>query len=222
MSARAGTRPFRIALTGGIASGKSVVADLFAELGVPVIDTDVIAREVVVPGQPALDDIRKRFGEAMIDGDGKLDRAALRREIFSDQQARLDLEAILHPRIGEETRQQAAAAAGPYQLIVVPLLVGSPLAHYVDRILLIDCDEETQLERLMDRDAESVDAARRMLAAQSGRDERRAIADDIILNDAGLDKLRAAVSRLDRKYRRLAAHRYPHVRSPGNSGYQPR
>lgn len=119
--------PLRIGLTGGIASGKSVVADLFAELGIPVIDTDIIAREVVAPGEPALDEIRERFGDNMIDAAGQLDRAALRKVIFDDNTARLDLEAILHPLIGAETRKQAHDAGGNYQLIVVPLLVGSPL-----------------------------------------------------------------------------------------------
>ena len=194
----------RIGLTGGIASGKSTVADLFAELGIPVIDTDVIAREVVAPGQPALDEIGRRFGKDMLDETGSLDRAAMRKLIFSDEQARLDLEAILHPRIGAETRRQSEEAGGPYQLIVVPLLTGSALRDYVDRVLVVDCDEERQVERLLARDAESVEQARRILAAQSSRDERLAIADDVINNDHSFAHLQDQVADLDRQYRQLA------------------
>ncbi len=205
MTERAGAAAFRVALTGGIASGKSVVSALFAELGAAVVDTDVIARQVVQPGQPALDAIRQRFGDAVFDAEGRLDRAALRQRVFSDSEARRDLEAILHPRIGAETRRQALAAAGPYLLIVVPLLVGSPLLEFVDRVLVVDCSEETQLKRLLERDAESEEQARRMLAAQASREQRLAIADDIIRNDGSLDDLQRQVLNLDRRYRQLAA-----------------
>lgn len=197
-------QPLRIGLTGGIASGKSTVADMFAELGVPIIDTDVIAREVVQPGQPALDEIRARFGDEVFDTHGHLDRAAMRRRIFSDEDVRHELEAILHPRIGAETRRQASMATGPYQIIVVPLLVGSPLAEFVDRIVVVDCDEERQLQRLLARDTETVEQARRILSAQASRQARLAIADDIIDNDRGLDETRRQVRDLDRSYRDLA------------------
>lgn len=207
--------PLRIGLTGGIASGKSTVAELFSELGVPVIDTDVIAREVVAYGQPALDEIRVRFGEDMIDAAGNLDRAALRKTIFTDDQARLDLEAILHSRIGAETRRQAEAAGGDYQLIVVPLLVGSQLRQFVDRVLVVDCDEDTQIDRLLARDAETIEQARRIIAAQASREERLSIADDVIRNDGGLDDTRTQVSRLAARYRRLAEHRSRPAPRPG-------
>ena len=193
----------RIGLTGGIASGKSVVADMFAELGVPVIDTDVIAREVVAPGQPALDEIRTRFGDQMITADGNLDRGAMREAIFANDDTRRDLEAILHPRIGAETQRQADEAGGDYQLIVVPLLVGSPLTEFVDRVLVVDCEEETQIRRLLARDTETEEQARRILAAQASREERLAIGDDIINNDHSLAHVRDQVADLDRKYRRL-------------------
>ena len=193
----------RVGLTGGIASGKSTVADLFAGLGIPVIDTDLIAREVVEPGQPALDDIRERFGDAVLAPDGGLDRAALRAVVFASDAARKDLEVMLHPRIGEETRRQSKSAGGPYQLIVVPLLVGSKLLDFVDRVLVVDCDEDTQVARLLARDAESPEQARRILAAQSSRAERLAIADDVIENDGDIAELGRAVTLLDRKYRRL-------------------
>ncbi len=204
MSPANNRQPLRIGLTGGIASGKSTVADMFAELGVPVIDTDVIAREVVQPGQPALDEIRARFGDGVFGADGQLDRTAMRKRIFSDENARLELEAILHPRIGEETRRLANTATGPYQVIVVPLLVGSPLAEFVDRIVVVDCDEELQVQRLLARDTETVEQARRILSAQASRQARLAIADDVINNDAGLDETRRQVHALDRTFRELA------------------
>lgn len=194
----------KIGLTGGIASGKSTVADMFAELGIPVIDTDVIARDLVMPGLPALAEIRERFGEGVIDGSGNLDRAAMRKLVFSNDQARRDLEAILHPRIGAETRRQSTEANGPYQVIVVPLLLESQLRQFVDRVLVVDCSEETQIRRLTARDTESAEQARRILAAQASRQDRLAIADDVIRNDRDLAHLRDQVLRLDRKYRQEA------------------
>jgi len=199
-------RPLRIGLTGGIASGKTSVANLFSELGVPVIDTDIIARQVVEPGKPALDEIRKCFGNAVIDESGNLDRRTMRKLIFSDDNLRLELEHILHPRIGAETRNQSDAANGPYQLIVIPLLVGSPLLQFVDRVLVVDCDEETQIDRLLARDAETRYQARKILSAQASRDDRLAIANDVISNEQGLTETKQQVVLLDQKYRKLASH----------------
>lgn len=196
--------PLRIGLTGGIASGKSTVADLFAERGVAIVDTDVIARELVQPGQPALDEIWRTFGDAVIREDGTLDRSAMRQKIFADDDARLQLQDILHPRIQQETLRQAAAATGDYLLIVVPLLTDSALRDEVDRILVVDCDEATQIARLLARDAETEDQARRILASQASREERLAIADDIIHNDSSLSATAAQVSALDDSYRALA------------------
>lgn len=204
---RDSARPYRVGLTGGIASGKSVVADMFADLGVPIIDTDVIAREVVEPGQPALEEIRERFGEHMLDASGNLDRMAMRKEIFANEQSRSDLETILHPRIGAETRRQADAADGDYQIIVVPLLVSSPLRHFVDRVLVVDCDPNTQIQRLLARDTETEEQARKILAAQTSREERLAIADDVIRNDGDLEQLRERVIELANRYSELAALR---------------
>jgi dephospho-CoA kinase len=200
----------KIGLTGGIASGKSTVATMFEELGVPVIDTDLIAREVVMPGQPALAEICERFGNGVIDAAGNLDRAAMRKVIFADDVARRDLEAILHPRIGAEALRRSQETCGVYQLIVVPLLVGSPLREFVDRVLVVDCDEDTQVERLMARDGETAEQARRILATQASRAERLAIADDVIVNDGDLAATRQEVIRLDQAYRRLAASQVPH------------
>lgn len=201
-------------MTGGIASGKSVVADMFAELGIPIIDTDLIAREIVAAGQPALEDIRERFGDSMLTADGKLDRASMRKHIFSSERARADLEAILHPRIGKETLRQADAAGGPYQIIVIPLLIGSRLKDAVDRILVVDCDEQTQIRRLLARDTETEEQARRILAAQSSRAKRLAIADDVIDNDGSLEETRRRVKSLDRKYRRIARRADRHAQRP--------
>jgi len=131
----------------------------------------------------------------------------MRKGIFSDEGSRLDLEAILHPRIGAETRRQADAAGGLYQVIVVPLLTSSPLSGFVDRVLVVDCDESTQIARLLARDTETTEQARRILAAQASREERLAIADDVIVNDGQLADTRAAVTRLDQDYRRLAEQR---------------
>lgn len=194
----------RIGLTGGIASGKTTVADLFARLGAAIVDTDVIAREIVEPGRPALDEICKQFGDAVVDADGRLDRAAMRRIIFADDAARSRLEAILHPRIREETIRQAAAASGDYLIVVVPLLIESPLRDFVDRILVVDCSQETQIARLLERDAESEQQARRILAAQVSREARLACADDVIRNDGDLEFTRDQVRALHTLYRMLS------------------
>ena len=196
--------PPRIGLTGGIASGKSTVANLFAELGAVIIDTDIIAREVVMPGEPALDEIVQAFGDDIVDQNGALKRSELRKIIFADDTARERLEAIIHPRIQDETVRQAESAGGPYQLIVVPLLVESPLRKFVDRVLVVDCSEETQIRRLMARDAETDEQARAVLAAQASREERLAIADDIINNDESVANTRHQVISLHEIYLSLA------------------
>ncbi len=198
------TKPLRIGLTGGIASGKSTVADLFAAHGVAVIDTDVIARQLVEPGKPALDEIRFAFGSDVFDSDGRLDRRSLRELVFSDASRREQLESILHPRIRAETVAQSEAAGGPYQIIVVPLLVESPMRQFMDRILVVDCDEDTQLQRLLARDAEDETQARRIMAAQAGRTDRLAIADDVISNNDDLGSTRSQVDVLHSEYLSLA------------------
>ena len=197
-------RPIRIGLTGGIASGKSTVADLFADMGITVIDTDVIARQVVAPGTPALDEIRSTFGASVLQTDGTLDRGAMRQVIFSDDAARLRLESILHPKIHDETVRQAGAATGDYMIIVVPLLADSALRDQMDRVLVVDCDETVQIERLLARDTETEDQARRILAAQASREQRLAIADDVIENNSTLDAITTQVSALHDRYVALA------------------
>ena len=198
------SRPLRIGLTGGIASGKTTVANFFADLGVPVIDTDVIARDVVTMGAPALARIRDAFGDKVFSDDGNLDRQAMRNLIFSDDDKRRQLERILHPRIREAVVIQAEGVTDPYTIIVVPLLVESPMKAFIDRVLVVDSSEEVQLSRLKQRDAENEEQARRMIAAQACRDERLAIADDVLLNEAGLDETRTKVEALHQKYLELS------------------
>jgi dephospho-CoA kinase len=195
----------RVGLTGGVASGKSTVAAMFARLGAEIIDTDVIAREVVAPGQPALDEIRRVFGAELIDASGALDRRAMRRLVFDDAEKRRQLEAILHPRIRAETMRRSANGTGPYQLIVVPLLAESPLRDFVDLVLVVDSEETQQIQRLMARDAESEQQAQRMLAAQTSREARLAIADDVIRNDGDIDATRRQVEALHKRYSSRAA-----------------
>ena len=194
------SRPLRIGLTGGIASGKTTVSDLFAKLGATVVDTDVIAREVVAPGLPALDEIRTTFGDEVLNADGSLDRGAMRQLIFADDTARERLQAILHPKIQAETLRRVAAADGPYTVVVVPLLADSPLRAHLDRILVVDCDESTQIRRLLERDTESEQQARRILAAQASREQRLAIADDVIENNSSLAVLAEQVSAMHDRY----------------------
>lgn len=194
----------RIGLTGGIASGKSTVADFFSELGVSIVDTDVIAREVVAPGRPALDEIREQFGDEIIAENGSLNRSRLREIIFADEAMRTALQGILHPRIRHASFGQADQASGPYVIIVVPLLYESPMKQAMDRILVVDCDTEMQLTRLQNRDNETEEQARRMIAAQASRKERLSIADDVISTAGSLAETRATVDALHRIYLGLA------------------
>ena len=199
-------RPLRIGLTGGIASGKSTVARLFAALGIPVLDTDVIAREVTAPGAPVLARIAARFG-AVLTPAGELDRRALRHIVFADSQARADLESLLHPLILERLEQLSAAAGGPYQLLVLPLLVEGHHAQQVDRVLVVDCEQARQIARLQARDGSTLEEARAILDAQVSRAQRLAAADDVITNDADITALRDRVETLHAAYLALARQR---------------
>ena len=252
---------FTVGLTGGIGSGKSTVADCFAALGVPVIDTDVIARDLTAPargtppdaaegslpssvepagvplagarpagglgaapGGAALEEIRAVFGQTVMQTDGTLDRAALRRRVFADSAARRQLEAILHPRIRQVVGDMLATLTAPYALVVIPLLVqrqdrpkGERLAAYpsrvetggyrdmLDRVLVVDCPEGVQIARVKARSGLSHDEIKAILAAQAGRAERLAVADDIIVNTATPEALRAEVAALHQRYLALAA-----------------
>jgi dephospho-CoA kinase len=200
--------PVRIALTGGIASGKTTVARLFAELGVPLIDTDVIARQVVEPGEPALAAVVAAFGADVLDTAGHLDRRRMRERIFADPTARARLEAILHPAIRAEMERQSRAAGGPYQVLVIPLLTEGGRRDHVDRVLLVDVPEELQIRRLMMRDGVGHEQARASLDAQATRAARLAMADDVVRNTGRVDDLREEVARLHHQYLALAAARH--------------
>ncbi len=194
-------------MTGGIASGKSTVAELFADLGIPIIDTDVIARQVVEPGQPGLDAIVESFGADVLTADGQLDRRQLRDLIFADHRRRKALEAILHPLIRSQTIERADQAGGPYQLLVVPLLVETGFRALVDRVLVIDCPENQQRARLLARDNETPERIEQMLAAQADRAERLTAADDVIDNSGTLAQTRSQVAERHAHYLQLAQAR---------------
>jgi dephospho-CoA kinase len=191
---------FRIGLTGGVASGKSTVANLFSALGVPIVDTDLLAREVVAPGSPLLREITERFGGQVRSGDGTLNRQELRKRIFEDPEQRKWLEALLHPAIRELTDARCEAATGPYVIVAIPLLVETGGADRFDRVLVVDCEPELQLARLMARDGNSREQAQRMLDAQAPRAARLAVADDVIRNDGDIASLRDQVEKLHRQY----------------------
>lgn len=195
----------RIGLTGGIASGKSTVAQRFLELGVPVVDADESARLVVAPGTPGLDQISRRFGANVLTSAGELDRRALRNLVFADSSLRYELESILHPLIRADMELRAAAAQGPYLVMAIPLLIERGGPARVDRVLVVDVSEAVQLHRVMARDGGDLDQARAILAAQASRENRIKAADDVLLNEGSVSELRQAVDGLHQRYLRLAA-----------------
>ncbi len=197
-----------IGLTGGVASGKSALEREFVERGIFVSDADLIARRIVEPGQPALQAVVDQFGAAIVGIDGRLDRVALRQRIFNDDDARRALEAILHPIIRRQLRAECRAASGPYAVAMIPLLTeGGGREHYpwLDRILLVDAPDNVRKARLMQRDGIDADLAQRMIDAQATRQQRLAIADDIVANDGELSQLQEVIAELDGRYRALAA-----------------
>jgi dephospho-CoA kinase len=202
-------RRLRIGLTGGIASGKTTVAQRFMELGVPVIDADAAARAVVAPGKPGLAEVLKRFGSGVATENGELDRRALRELIFREPASRRDLEAILHPLIRADMEQSADVAVGPYVVMAIPLLVEGGLRDRVDRILVVDVDQAVQLQRVMARDGSTEEHARAILASQASRSERLAMADDVLLNTGTVTDLRQAVDHLHERYLRVADAQRP-------------
>ncbi|MCB1758871.1 MAG: dephospho-CoA kinase [Gammaproteobacteria bacterium] len=194
-----------VGLTGGIGCGKSAVSDRFAALGVPVIDADLVAREVVAPGQPALREIAARFGEDLILADGTLDRAGLRSIVFDHPDARQALESILHPRIRATMRQRLEALDTAYAILAIPLLLETGQSRDVDRVLVVDCSESVQIARVTRRDKVSEAQARAILAVQTPRQNRLQHADDIIDNSGTLDALEPQIDRLHARYLELAA-----------------
>src|ERR1700730_19034143 len=187
-------RPFRVGLTGGIASGKSTAAKFFGALGVPILDSDQRARDVVDPGQPPLERLVERFGPSILTPDGHLARPVLRTIAFSDAKARADLEALLHPAIGAAAEARSSEVGGIYQILVIPLLVEKSLGAQLDRVLVVDCDEELQIRRLQARDGSTLDEARAILNAQASRAARLQAAHDVIKNDAAVGALQPQVA----------------------------
>ncbi|WP_261643696.1 dephospho-CoA kinase [Erwinia mallotivora] len=193
-----------VALTGGIGSGKSTIAHAFARRGIDIVDADLIARQVVEPGQPALAAVAAKFGAHLLQQDGTLDRAALRQRIFTCPADKTWLNALLHPLIQAETRRQLALTQSEWCLWVVPLLVENNLQHLANRVLVVDVDRDTQLARTINRDGISREQAEHILAAQATREQRLAVADDIIDNSGLPDDTAAHVALLDQRYRQLS------------------
>lgn len=193
-----------VGLTGGIASGKSIVAREFLQWGIVVIDSDVIARELVVPGEPALSAIKHYFGATVLHNNGSLNRAKLREIIFAEPPKKVWLEKLLHPLIRQETSQRVQLVRSPYCVVVVPLLVETWPNPLISRVLLIDVESKTQRLRLLQRDSITSRQARQIIAAQAKRVERFARADDIIHNDSTLEQLKPQVLYWHQRYLTLA------------------
>lgn len=197
---------FIVGVTGGIGSGKSTVAEIFARMGAGVVDTDAISRQLTAPGGAAIQAIRERFGENFINADGSLNRTAMREHVFNHPPARKQLESIMHGRIRDAVHAALQAASQPYVLLVVPLLieVGSyrPL---LSRVLVVDCNEDLQIKRASERPDMTPESVRAIMAAQTDRKTRLRVADDVIENNGDIASLESVVRDLDRQYRAMAA-----------------
>ena len=198
---------FVIGLTGGIASGKTTVANLFGELGIDIVDADIIAREVVEPGTPGLAAIAAKFGEQILSNDGTLDRARLRELVFSEPTLKHWLNQLLHPKIREQMLLQVNRARSSYCLLVVPLLIENGLESMVDQVLVVDTPAENQVARTMQRDQVSKEQAEAILAAQASREQRLAKADDIVENQGSIEDLTREVKKLHDRYLLMAGRR---------------
>jgi dephospho-CoA kinase len=193
--------PFCVGLTGGIGCGKSRAAEMFAELGADIIDSDVISHELTGPGGGAMTAVEQAFGRDYVRADGSLDRERMRSLVFSEPDARGKLEAILHPLIRAETVHRTQASTAPYVILVVPLLLETgAYRELLDRILVVDCDESQQIARAMARSRLTEDEVRRIMSAQLPRDERLRQAQDVLFNDADIKTLRTKVEALHRQY----------------------
>jgi len=193
-----------VALTGGIGSGKTTACSLFETLGTPIIDADIIARSLVEPGEPALDEIMQQFGKLVLTSEGALDRAKLRQLIFNDAEKKSLLESILHPRIRQEMVRRISELTTPYCIIAIPLLVESGQMEIADRILVIDAPESEQLKRVIQRDEQTKAQVEAIISSQASRAARQAVADDIIHNDGDLIRLQTQVEVLHQKYLSIA------------------
>ncbi|MEY3790007.1 MAG: dephospho-CoA kinase [Pseudomonadota bacterium] len=196
---------FSVGLTGGIGSGKSAVATLLGELGASIIDTDAISHSLTAAGGDAMPAIATLFGNKYLTPDGALDRAAMRELVFSNQSARRQLESVLHPLIAQKTLAEANQARGLYLIFVVPLLVESGRwKDRVDRILVVDCSEDLQIQRVMRRNKMTAPQVQAIMATQVNRTQRLAAATDIVVNETSLEALRAEVEQLHQRYLGLA------------------
>ncbi len=208
----------KLGLTSGIASGKSTVAAEFARLGVPVVDADLLARELTASGSPGLNQLVATLGDKILDAHGQLDRARLRHRLFADTVLRAQVNRILHPLVIPRLKDVLDGFQAPYALAVIPLLAENPEARaLVERVLVVDCPESLQITRLMSRDGESAESARSMLVAQADRQRRLAAGDDILMNTGGLPELRNSVARLHRFYLEFAGQpirKSPAARQP--------
>lgn len=196
---------FVVGVTGGIGSGKTAVTNTFAELGITVVDADIASRVVVEPGQPALAAIADHFGPELLQPDGTLDRAAMRKLVFTNPEAKQWLEQCLHPLIRQEVARQISTAPGPYVVFVSPLLIEADQRGFCDRILVVDAPETLQLQRTVARDDNDVEQVRRIIGSQASRAQRLKVADDIIENDGSLELLRSQVRQLHQRYLAMAA-----------------
>jgi len=196
-----------VGLTGGIACGKTTVANLFAELGVPVVDTDIIARQLVAPGQSTLNEIIQLFGQQYLTNDGQLNRAALAKHCFSNPQARQQLEAIMHPKIRTEMEHQLKQLNTTYAVAVIPLLLETGGSKLIDCVLVVDCLREQQLQRLQQRDQRSDKEISGILNAQLSRQERLVAADQVIENNQDIKQLKTQVKQLHKKYQQMALNK---------------
>lgn len=197
----------QVALSGGIASGKTTVSNQFEALGVPVIDADVLARVAVEPASPGLQAIVKRFGDQVLLDNGELNRKALRQIIFNDSDARSDLETIIHPQVRLLTQAQLSRHrknGAVYCVVVIPLLVETNQQQSYDHIIIVDVDQQTQINRLLKRDDTTLDQAKKILASQAGRQQRLDIADDVITNNGSLEDIEAQVQQLHEKLVKMA------------------
>jgi dephospho-CoA kinase len=194
-----------IALTGGIGSGKSAVASHLESLNVPVIDADLLAHQLVKPGSPALLEIQATFGDELVDANGALNRPALRKIVFDNPQQRKRLEGILHPRIRGAMEAWIAQQTAPYVVLVIPLLFETDQMSLADRVLVVDCDESTQIERVLERDQLAREQIQQIIASQVDRQTRLQGADDVIENNGSLEDLIEATERLHNDYLKMAS-----------------
>jgi len=194
-----------IGLSGGIASGKTIVSDEFLSLGADIIDTDIIAKKLIFPGSETLNEIVSVFGENILQDGGNLNRKLMRQIIFSEKDKKITLEKIMHPKIQNEVKLKIQSASGRYQIIVVPLLLQSPILDFIHRVLIIDCDEKIQINRLIKRDNITEELAKKMIENQSKREERLAIADDIILNEGRIEEIKHEVKKLNDFYIKISS-----------------